>query len=199
MSQYSDSNLWMTTKRIETLVDGIFAIAMTLLVLSIVVPDNLGSLSEAAFQANLTKIIPKLFIYGLSFLLLASFWRANHKQFYHIKSANPSFLTINIVWLMFVSLVPFSTTLMGEYGHYYTSNVIFQTNLFMVGILNYLIWYYAAKNNLVDEKMDPDMISRYKKFNLYLPILSLMAIVLSFFIYSWSSLIYLFGFIFRRL
>ncbi|MDD1763938.1 MAG: DUF1211 domain-containing protein, partial [Methanobacteriaceae archaeon] len=86
MSTYSDSlNYLMTTKRIETLVDGIFAIAMTLLVLSIGVPEISKSLTETAFQQQLGILWPKLVSYALSFWILSIFWRMNHQQFYFIK------------------------------------------------------------------------------------------------------------------
>ena len=199
MAKNSDYlEVWMTTKRIETLVDGIFAIAMTLLVLTIGAPENLGSLSEAAFQQRLDTFAPKIFIYALSFFLLSAFWRVNHQQFYYIKKINPTLISINTIWLMFVALVPFSTLLMGKYSHFYTSNVIFQLNLFFVGFLYYLNWYYATENNLVDENLDPKIIKDFRQANLLLPVLSLIAIGLSFFVYSWSNLVYFVVPLFKR-
>jgi uncharacterized membrane protein len=189
-SKNSDVNLWLTTSRLETLVDGIFAIAMTLLVLNLVVPTGLSALSEAAFQAQLTPLIPDLFIYALSFWLLSSFWRMNHQQFYFIERSNPTMVRINMIWLLFVALMPFSTNLMVNYSEFYTSNVIFQLNLFLIGFFYLLNWYYASKNNLVQKGIDEKTLQYFKMANLVMPTLSLMALGLSFFIYGWSSLIY---------
>lgn len=184
-------NLWLTTSRLETLVDGIFAIAMTLLVLNLAVPAGLSYLSEAAFQLQLAELIPDLYIYALSFWLLSAFWRINHQQFYFIERSNPTMVRINMIWLMFVALMPFSTNLMVNYSDFYTSNIIFQLNLFFIGFFYIINWHYASRTNLLHKEVDKKTLRYFRRTNLVLPILSLIAMVLSFFIYSWSSLIYL--------
>jgi len=192
MSDQSNSfKLWMTTSRIETLVDGIFAIAMTLLVLSIGIPDISSSLSESAFQQQLWALWPKLFTYALSFFILSGFWRMNHQQFYFIKRSNPALITINVFLLLFIALVPFSTEILGEYGNYFTSNVIFQLNMFFAGVLFYINWQYAVWKGLVDENINEKTITFMKRTNLILPIVSLLALGVSYYVYAWSNLIYL--------
>jgi uncharacterized membrane protein len=191
MTSYSDYlNMWITTKRIETLVDGIFAISMTLLVLSIGIPDIPAGLSEAAFQQQIASLAPKIGIYALSFWILSFFWRVNHQQFYFIKRSNPTLITINVIWLLFVALLPFSTSLMGSYGNYYTSSIIFNLNIFFIGFFYSLNWYYATNKNLVDENLEQKTINYLRRAYPLLPILSLIAIGLSFFIYSWSGWVY---------
>jgi uncharacterized membrane protein len=187
-ADYLDS--WMSTRRIETLVDGIFAISMTLLVLSIGIPTISGSVPEAAFQQQITTLAPKIGIYALSFWILSNFWRVNHQQFYFIKKINRTLITINIFWLLFVALLPFSTSLIGNYGHYYTSNLIFNSNMLFIGLLYSINWYYATAKNFVDEKLDKKTIKTLRKTNLILPLLSVIAIGLSFFIYSSAAWIY---------
>ncbi|HOI39266.1 MAG TPA: TMEM175 family protein [Methanobacterium sp.] len=200
MSKSFDSiNLWMTTSRIETLVDGIFAIAMTLLVLSIGIPDISSALSEPAFQQQLLGLWPKVMSYALSFWILAGFWRVNHQQFYFIKRSNPALISINIFWLLFIVLVPFSTEILGEYGNYFTANIIFQVNLFFAGVLHYLNWHYAVWKGLVDENMDENTSKFIKRINLILPVLSLIALGLSYNLHAWSNLIYLANPIFKKL
>jgi len=184
-------NLWMTTSRIETLVDGIFAIAMTLLVLSIGVLDISSTLSEPALQQQLWALWPKVLSYALAFWILAGFWRVNHQQFYFIKRSNPGLITINIFWLLFIALVPFSTEILGEYGNYFTANLIFQLNLFFAGVLYYLNWHYAMWKGLVDENLDENTRKYMKRINLILPALSLLALGLSYYVYAWGNLIYI--------
>ncbi|MDP3065190.1 MAG: TMEM175 family protein [Methanobacteriaceae archaeon] len=58
--------------------------------------------------------------YALSFWILASFWRVNHQQFYFIKRSNPTLISINIFWLLFIDMVPFSTEIIGEFGSYFS-------------------------------------------------------------------------------
>jgi TMEM175 potassium channel family protein len=187
-ADYLDS--WMSTRRIETLVDGIFAISMTLLVLTIGIPTISGSVSEAAFQQQISLLIPKVAIYTLSFWILSNFWRVNHQQFHFIKHVNRTLITINIFWLLFVALLPFSTSLIGNYGHYYTSSVIFNLNMLLIGLLYSLNWYYASEKGFV-ENLDKKTIKSLRRRNLILPILSVIAIGLSFFIYAYSGWIYI--------
>ncbi len=193
MSKNPDSiNLWMTTSRIETLVDGIFAIAMTLLVLSIGVPDIAYNLSEAAFQQQLWALWPKLMCYALSFWILSGFWRNNHQQFQFIKRSDPTLITINVFWLLFIALVPFSTEIISEYGgSYITANVIFQLNLLFAGILYYLNWYYSVWKGLVDENLNENTLKLMRDINLLLPLCSVLALGLSVYFFAWSSLAYL--------
>ncbi len=111
-----NSDVWMSTKHLETLVDGIFTIAMTLLVLSLSLPQLPYPATNAAILSSFSSMSQQFFTYALSFILLAIFWGINHSQFYLIKKSNQTLLWINILWLMFVALVPFSTNLVGHYG-----------------------------------------------------------------------------------
>lgn len=181
---------WENIKRIETLVDGIFAIAMTLLVLSIDVPQLVSPVTDATLLNVLIGLEPKLFSYTLSFVLLAIFWRVNHGQFYHIQRLNNTLLWITVIWLLFVALVPFSASLTGEYGNLTSANVFFGLNMFFIGSLSALTWHYATKKNLVDDKLSRDEVIRGKKWNLVLPAVSLLAIGLAFVIPSWSAVVY---------
>jgi len=195
MSENSPSlNLWMTTSRLETLVDGIFAIAMTLLVLNIGVPEISTHLTESAFQSQLLTLWPKLMCYGLSFWILAGFWRNNHQQFYFIKRSNPTLITINVFWLLLIALMPFSTEIISEYGGtYFTANIIFQLNLFFAGLLYGINWLYAVKAGLVDEDLNKQTLALINKYNVITPILSIFALAFSFYFFAWSNVIYLLG------
>ena len=185
----------LNVKRIETLVDGVFAIALTLLVLGITVP-SVTNPTEAVLYQSLVDLLPNFYGYFLSFCLLAVFWRINHSQFNRIKRADNTLLWITILWLVFVALVPFSAFFIGEYGNYQIPNIFFDLNLFAIGFLLFLNWYHAINRRLVDESE----IKRGKSVlmvNLMLPAISLVAIGLTFlpflkeYGYGWSSLVYL--------
>lgn len=188
----ADSHVWQSTKRIETLVDGIFAIAMTLLVLTIDVPNITGQISNAAIAQYLIDLMPKFFAYVLSFILLAVFWRINHQQFNLIKHVNSTLLWINILWLMLVALVPFSASLAGEYGNYQIPMIFFNLNMFLIGIFFTLNWSYAYRNNFLDASIDYKKMGHIRKLNLSLPLCSLIAIGLTFIDPSWSGIAYIF-------
>jgi len=185
----------INARRIETLVDGIFAIAMTLLVLGIAVP-SVANPTEASLYKALFDLLPNFYSYFISFVLLAVFWRINHLQFNRIKRADGTLLWIIIIWLLFVALVPFSAFFVGEYGNFQIPNIFFDMNLFFIGFLLFLNWRHALNNGLVDE-VDDETRKSSLKANLMLPVISLVAVGITFlpimkeFGYGWSSLVYL--------
>jgi uncharacterized membrane protein len=185
-----DSNVWMTTNRIETLIDGIFAIAMTLLVLSLNVPQMAYPVTNAVMLQGLTGIFAQFYMYALSFILLAIFWRINHSQFYLIEKFDNTLLWINFLWLLFIVLVPFSANLLSDYGYNQIAAIFFHLNLFFIGVFLYINWNYAARKNFIDKKLDGDTIKYYKRVNLIFPIVALFAIALTFISPGWSSLAY---------
>ena len=182
-------------KRIETLVDGVFAIALTLLVLGITVP-SITDPTEAILYQSLVDLLPNFYGYFISFFLLAVFWRINHSQFNKIKRADGTMLWLIILWLVFVALVPFSAFFIGEYGNFQIPNIFFDMNLFAIGFLLFLNWRHAINSGLVDESEIKSGKSALK-VNLMLPTLSIIAIGVTFlpflkeYGYGWSSIVYL--------
>jgi uncharacterized membrane protein len=184
-------NMCMPTNRLETLVDGIFAIAMTLLVFNLYVPMVGGPLSDIAIQQSLTNIYPKFLTFVVSFILLAIFWNLNHKQFNKIKYIDNPFLWINIIWLLFIVMVPFTSSLIGLYQHYTTPHLIFNLNMLGIAFFLNLSWYYATKKKFLTDNFDIKTIITIKTINLSFIIISLLAIVLSFVIPQYCTLLYL--------
>jgi len=193
------TDMSMTTKRIETLVDGIFAIAMTLLVLSLNVPQIPYPATNSQILDFLINMVPQFFIYFLSFILLATFWRINHSQFNIIEKTDQNLLWINVFWLLFVALVPFSTNLVGDYGYLTVPMVFFHLNLFLIGVLFNLNWYYAVKHNFVHEKVSDEFIKSRQNINLTLPVCALIAIGFSFIVPEYSPVVYFLVFFVKRI
>lgn len=172
---------FLPTNRLETLADGIFAIAMTLLVLSIEVPVLSGNpspimVSEYVFNT----LIPQIAIYILSFVLLAVFWMTHH-IFFIIKRTNTTLLWINIFWLMSIAIVPFSTSMVGKYGGIQLSQIIFDLNMLVIGILSLINWTYAVSKGMITPEIMP-YTDKIKYSFLALPLLSVLAIFISFII-----------------
>lgn len=178
----------LPTNRIETLADGIFAIAMTLLVLGISVPNLPSSADPQVFSAYIFSLIPEIFVYILSFILLAVFW-LNHHIFFVIKKSDITLLWINIFFLMSIAIVPFTTSLIGKYGRFQLSVLMFDLNMLLIGVLFYSIFVYASRHDFIAEsvKKNSKVIQRS---NLILPILAVIAMVISFFNPIWSVFIF---------
>ena len=193
MTKSDDPELGMTTHRIENLADGIFSIAMTLLVLNLALPEvETGLTLTTELHTLLFGQTHKFFNYALSFILLAIFWIIQHQQFHFIKRTDHTHLWINIFGLMFVALVPFSTSLTGDYPNETVAKLFFDLNLFILGSLNVLNWTYATKDyRLVDRSLDPRRIAVGNRRDAVIPVVALLAMVLSLIIPKWSSCVYL--------
>jgi uncharacterized membrane protein len=182
----------MTTHRIEALTDGIFAVAMTLLVLNLKLPQGGGEGVEACLLDLITGHSHVFLNYATSFLLAAVFWIIHHQQSSVIKRTDRTHIWLNILILMFVSLIPFSTSLVSDYRNDWMASVFFGMNMFILGSLFYLNWDYATRNRkLVALNLDPRRIAVGKKRSAVTPIVSLLAVALALVDVRLSTLAYI--------
>lgn len=191
VDDFENLNVCMPTNRLETLVDGIFAIAMTLLVFNLYVPMVGGPLSEIAIQQSLSSIYPKFLTFVVSFILLAIFWNLNHKHFNQINHIDNLLLWINVIWLLFIVMVPFTSSLTGLYQHYTTPHLIFNLNMLGIALFLSISWYYATKKKFLTDNLDTKTITTINTINLSFIIITLLAMVLSFVIPQYCTLLYL--------
>jgi uncharacterized membrane protein len=180
----------MTTHRIEALADGIFAIAMTLMVLNLALPEGGKGLAE--LHSLLFGQLDKFFSYAVSFVILAVLWIRHHEQSHFIKRTDGRHLWINIIFLMFVGLVPFSTSLVGDYPDEAVAEVFFGFNIFVLGALLLCNWAYATDHcRLVDPSLDRRRVTLDKRKGAIIPIVAVLAVGVSFINPDMSSYAYL--------
>ncbi|MGW1492096.1 TMEM175 family protein [Streptomyces sp. NPDC002402] len=99
--------------RLLALSDGVFAIAMTLLALDITLPPGLD---PAGFEHALGDVMPNVWAYALSFLVIAAFWRGHHQIFRYTQKVDAVVIRLGLLSLALIALMPFPTTLLAEYG-----------------------------------------------------------------------------------
>jgi len=180
----------LTTRRIEALADGIFAISMTLLVLTLTLPDMMET--RLSLSQLLAEQWPKFFNYALSFVLLAIFWMVHHQQFHVIRRTNRIHVWINIGILMFVALMPFSTDVVGDYSGETMAELVFSANLMILGLLFLLNWWYACRNHrLVDADLDRETIVGGIRRSCVTPGVAAVSMVLAFFVPGWGLAVYM--------
>jgi uncharacterized membrane protein len=134
----------MNKLRIENLSDAVFAIVFTLLVIEIRVPmlDN-SVFSEKALWMELRHLTPLFFAYFLSFTILISYWFIHNFLFSILaKNLNRHLTTINFIFLAFVSLIPFSSSLLGEFSQSKIAILVYSLNIAFLAVLSYLIREY---------------------------------------------------------
>ena len=149
------------TGRIEAFSDGVFAIAITLLIIEIRPPHTEGgeSLAEA-----LLHLWPSYLGYAISFLVIGTVWANHHNRFRLISRSDHQFLFLNVLFLMCVAFIPFPTALLAEYlpkteGHRTTAVAVYAGTLAVTAIFFTLLWLYAAAGyRLVDRRTDPSVI-----------------------------------------
>ena len=124
--------------RVVAFSDGVFAIAITLLVLSLTVPN----VSDDRLGDALEDLVPELFTYALSFLVVGMYWLAHHRTFRSLVRVDRTLLWINLVLLGFVALLPFPTEILGKYGNTTLGTVIYAASIGAVGSMSVLLWWY---------------------------------------------------------
>ncbi len=143
--------------RLEALSDGVFAVAMTLLVLDLRVPAHDLIHSERDLWHALAAVAPRLLMYMMSFLTLGIFWVGQQTQLNHLERAHRSLAWTHIAFLFAVTMLPFSTQLMAEYLHYRTAVLIYWFNIFLLGLLLYLSWTCAISLGLVNPEITEEI------------------------------------------
>lgn len=100
---------------------------------------------------------PKILSFGISFIILAIYWIAHHRQFHYIKRSNRTLIWINIMFLMATCLLPFSTSLLGEHEEQEISILVYGSNSIIKASSLYGQWWYATshRGRLVNGNVDP--------------------------------------------
>jgi len=190
--------------RIVNLSDGVFAIAITLLVLDIRVPDIPESMVASRLPSALLLLWPNYLGYFLSFVGISAFWTIHHSIFRPIRAYDRVLLYFNFLFLMVVAFVPFPTSLLGEYGDHQLPVAIYAATL-AVGrlLLTAISWHSARNDRLLDEPQDPATVRYFLMRGLTIPAIFLLSIVLSFFsvtvaIWTWFVMLVVDAVVTRR-
>jgi len=182
----------LSTSRIEALTDGVFAVVMTLLVLDLKVPLVPGPEAAAELPSKLLELWPKLLSFALSFVIASIYWVGHHNQFHFIRRTDRVLLWINLLFMLCVALIPFSSGLLGDYPGQQIAVVVYGVNLICVGCVLYGHWWYATTaQGLVDHDIDPRVVRLAKRRILIAPVAYALAIILSSFGPALSLAIYL--------
>lgn len=170
--------------RLSAITDGVYAVALTLLALEIVVPS--ANSIHSSVQLNnymVNNLLPQLSLYLISFIILSNFW-ASTNAIPMYKKVDNTILTINLAILALVVLIPFSTSFVLSFYHYSQSVIIFSLIILLVGLLYLILYIYLFKENLVKERIYK-FIEPHKRIMLIElsipPVLALISIVLALF------------------
>jgi uncharacterized membrane protein len=146
-----------SVERLAALSDGIFAVAMTLLVLDLRVPANVAVHTERDLWHILVALSPRLLIFLMSVMTLGIFWIGQQTQLNQFARADRNVAWIHLAFLCAVSLTPFSTALLAEYIHYRTALLVYWFNILLLGLPLYWSWSYAARARLLADDVPAEI------------------------------------------
>jgi uncharacterized membrane protein len=134
-------------ERIEFFSDAVFAIAITLLVITLAVPNG----SPAALGSNLAKLQDRFFAIGLSFVVIGQFWIAHHRAYRYIVRYDLGLLWLNLLYLFGVCFLPFPTEVLGHYFESTLAGVFYGLTMTATSVAGGLMLLYADRRGLMGE------------------------------------------------
>ena len=173
--------------------DAVFAIAITLLALEIRVPDNPTNLGDA-----LLELWPRFFSFFISFWFVGTYWVAHHRVFHHVTGYDRRLLFVNLLFLMWIVLLPFSSSLLGEHGDHQIVVIIYASHIALAGLTLQWVWWYASREeHLMDTTRVNEQERRYNELGLSVPLVFLISIGVSFISVSAAELFWFLAFLVR--
>src|ERR1051326_4783050 len=147
--------------RVEALTDGIFAIAMTLLVLDLKFPESLPRhIAQPELLEHIKELIPRFISFVFTFFLAGVFWFFHHLVFHFVRHVTRILIWLNVAFLIFVSLLPFSTAMIGQFSIQTVPPLFYFGNQFILAAIIKIQWTYAKKAGLINQESDPEMQQR---------------------------------------
>jgi len=193
--------LKISSARLRSFSDGVIAIAITLLILSIKLPYLHDHVSNKALGQALIALGPSFFTYVLSFLLIARYWITHTIIFNHVEKVDSELIWINIVFLLTLSFLPFPTELMGYHPHVRLAIIIFDISISLPALCLLVTILYVQLSNHYKEEWQSGVFSRIRELRHLrrvgsIPTVALISIILSFFsetlaVYIWILLVIL--------
>jgi uncharacterized membrane protein len=171
--------------------DAVFAIAITLLVIEIRVPEiEKEHISDKELGEALLHLVPKFVGFIVSFLLIGIYWNVHHRMFGYVTSYTRKLVGLNLLFLFFIALMPFSTGFYSEYAgpelvkHQLKVPMTFYVlNFSLAGFVNFLMWLYIInpKNKVADPPIDPEVAMLAKMRSLMVPSIFVLMLLVAYF------------------
>lgn len=143
--------------RLSALSDGVFAFAMTLLVLDLALPAAGAIHTEHQLGHALAALAPNLLLYAMGFLTLGIFWNGQQTQLNYIERGDRDLAWIHLAFLFTITFIPFSTRLLAEFIRYRTALLIYWVNILAAGALLYASWKYVIHRKMIREDTPPEI------------------------------------------
>jgi uncharacterized membrane protein len=140
--------------------DGIFAVAITLLILGIHLPEDVGSFNNAQLASSLLGLWQQYLAYVISFLVVGLIWLSHHRKFGFIKHYDRTLLILDLLLMMVVAFIPFPSSILSVNSNS-VATIFYASTMIIAALANVLIWWYASrKANLIDKSVSEKQIRK---------------------------------------
>jgi uncharacterized membrane protein len=173
-------SILLSKGRMEALTDGIFAIAMTLLVLELKVPDLPKSTGAHDLLQRIGEEMPAFASFIISFLYCGLLWVMHHMAMHFIRHLQIALVWLNLLFLMSVSTMPFSCALLGHFLRNRVAQEIYFGNMFIAAALLALQWIIAKQKDLINDE-DPQRSRLMGQQIMFFPVALLAGLVAAYF------------------
>jgi uncharacterized membrane protein len=148
--------------RLFALTDGVYAIALTLLAIELVLPAASEHLHGEALLSSILDSWPKVFAFLTSFTLVGLFWHGNHRSFHYLRRYDSNLDLLMLLDLLCIAFIPFPTAIVGEHIADPVAQVFYFATILVTGLVTMALWWYATSGHrLVDPELPPSVIRRF--------------------------------------
>jgi uncharacterized membrane protein len=182
-----------SVSRVVQFSDGVFTVALTLLVVDLAVPDLGPGFTDADLQQALLKQVPNVLAFMLTFWVVAAYWLTHHRHFRFIHRYDGRLLLLNLFFLMTVVFIPWPTSLLGHFGDHLITWVIYALSMAAIGFAVTALWWYGSGDRGLADGVTPQLRRYYTIRALIQPSVFLLsipiaAVSLSAGQYSWIAI-----------
>lgn len=172
-------------ERLTFFTNGVFAIAITLLIIEIKIPV-IPEFNDHSLWENLSETLLKFLGFTISFIIIGHFWSVHHRIFGYIKKHTSMLYWLNLAFLFTIVTIPFTSGLVGEYSEHTNMllpYIIYAMNMCLTGLMNCLLWYYVSnpQRDLLTHRIADSRIKLGIYRSLVIPLVFLISMVVSFF------------------
>ena len=177
---------------IEALIDGIFAVALTLLVLDIKLPEGVTYTTNEALWNRLVGLERHFVIYAISFVVIGIYWVAHHVQFHYVRYTDRRLIWINMLFLLLISFLPFATDLVGDHEDLILPVEIYGVTLLLLSGLNFVHLRYLTRHpHLATRELNSVAVKLLKRRMALFTLVPLLSMILAFYSTRGALLAYL--------
>ncbi|NHI89418.1 MAG: DUF1211 domain-containing protein [Candidatus Thorarchaeota archaeon] len=203
MSTREATETSLELERIVFFTDAVMAIVSTILVIELALPDLSATELASQLPEILFSMLPKFTSYALSFFIIGSFWVRHHDIFSYIRKYDNRLIWLNIIFLLFLALIPFATGVLGATVFVAASVIFYSGVVASASFVFLLMWIHASRNNkLVSPSVSKSTIQYEKRRSMITTASFLLAIPAALIdvrlsIAVWAMIPLIFGVIYR--